>query len=54
MSYVITEPDVLAAAAADAEGIGSSLSAAHAAAAAQTNAVIAAAGDEVSTAIASV
>jgi hypothetical protein len=44
---------MLAAAAADVAGIGSSLSAAHAVAAAPTTAVIAAAEDEVSAAIAS-
>jgi hypothetical protein len=53
MSYVITAPDMLAAAAADVAGIGSSLSEANAAAAASTTRVIAAAGDEVSAAIAS-
>jgi triacylglycerol lipase len=53
MSYVIAAPDMLAAAAADVAGIGSSLSEANAAAAASTTRVIAAAGDEVSAAIAS-
>src|SRR6516225_4243636 len=53
MSYVIAVPDTVAAAAADLAGIGSSVSAAHVAAAAPTTAVIAAAGDEVSAAIAS-
>ena len=53
MSYVIAATDMLAAAAADVAGIGSSLSEAHAAAAAPTTAVIAAAEDEVSAAIAS-
>jgi hypothetical protein len=53
MSYVITAPDMLAAAAADVAGIGSSLSEANAAAAASTTRVIVAAGDEVSAAIAS-
>ena len=52
MSYVIAAPEMLAAAAADVAGIGSSLSAAHAVAAAPTTAVIAAAEDEVSAAIA--
>jgi hypothetical protein len=53
MSYLIAAPDMLAAAAADAAGIGSSLSEANAAAAASTTKVIAAGGDEVSAAIAS-
>ena len=53
MSYVIAAPDMLAASAADVAGIGSSLSEAHAAAAASTTRVIVAAGDEVSAAIAS-
>ncbi len=52
MSYVIAAPEMLAAAAADVAGIGSSLSAAHAVAAAPTTAVMAAAEDEVSAAIA--
>ncbi len=52
MSYVIAAPDMLATAATDVAGIGSSLRAAHAAAATQTTTVMAAAGDEVSTAIA--
>ena len=54
MSYVVAIPDTLAAAAADVAGIGSSISAAHSAAAAPTTAVLAAASDEVSAAIASV
>jgi len=53
MSYLITAPEVLAAAATDAAGIGSSLNAANAAATTHTTAVIAAAEDEVSAAIAS-
>ena len=53
MSYVIAAPELLAAAASDVAGIGSSLSAAHSAAAPSTTAVIAAAEDEVSAAIAS-
>jgi len=53
MSYVIAAPEMLAAAAADMAGIGSSLNAANAAATAPTTAVIAAAEDEVSAAIAS-
>ena len=51
MSYLIAAPDMLAAAA-DAAGIGSSLSEAYAAAMAPTTRVIAAAEDEVSAAIA--
>lgn len=53
MSYVIAAPDTLAAAAADVAGIGSSLGEANGAAAVSTTRVIAAAGDEVSAAIAS-
>ena len=53
MSYVIAAPELLAAAAADVAGIGSSLSAAHGVAAAPTTAVMAAAQDEVSAAVAS-
>ena len=53
MSYLIAVPDLLAAAASDVAGIGSSLSAAHVLAAAPTTAVVAAGSDEVSTAIAS-
>jgi triacylglycerol lipase len=52
MSYVIAAPEMLAAAAADVAGIGSSLSEANAAAAARTTGVLAAAEDEVSAAIA--
>ena len=53
MSFVEVSTDLVAAAASDVEGIGSSLRAANAAAAARTAAVITAAEDEVSTAIAS-
>lgn len=53
MSYVSAAPDTVAAAAADVAGIGSSLAEATAAAAASTTAVVTAAGDEVSAAIAS-
>ena len=53
MSYVIAATDMLATAAADVAGIGSSLSAANSVAAAPTTAVVAAAEDEVSAAIAS-
>jgi triacylglycerol lipase len=54
MSYVIAAPEMLAAAAADVADIGSSLSEAHTAAAAQTTRVLAAGEDEVSAAIAAV
>ena len=53
MSYVIAATNMLASAAADVAGIGSSLSAARSVAAAPTTAVVAAAEDEVSAAIAS-
>ena len=53
MPYLIAVPDMLAAATSDVAGIGSSLSAATAAATIPTTAVVAAAEDEVSTAIAS-
>jgi PE family len=52
MSYLVAVPDMLASAATDVEGIGSSLTAATAAAAAPTTAVAAAGANEVSTAIA--
>ncbi|MGO9511432.1 MAG: PE domain-containing protein [Mycobacterium sp.] len=52
MSYVIAAPESVMAAATDLAGIGSNLSAASAVAAASTTRVIAAAGDEVSAAIA--
>jgi hypothetical protein len=52
MSYVIAAPEVMAAAASDLTGIGSTLGAAHTAAAAQTTGILAAAEDEVSKAIA--
>jgi triacylglycerol lipase len=54
MSFVVAAPEMLASVAADVAGIGSSLSAANAAAAAPTTAVMAAAGDEVSAAITAV
>jgi triacylglycerol lipase len=54
MSFVVTAPEVLEAVAADVAGIGSSLKAANAAAAAPTTAMLTAAGDEVSAAITSV
>jgi len=53
MSYVVAVPELLASAATDLERIGSTLNAANAAAAAPTTAVMAAAEDEVSAAIAS-
>ncbi|BBZ37177.1 PE domain-containing protein [Mycobacterium conspicuum] len=52
MSYVITAPQMLASAATDLAGIGSSLGEANAAAAASTTKVLSAAADEVSAAIA--
>jgi hypothetical protein len=54
MAYVIAAPEIMAAAAADVAAIGSTLSAAHLAAAAPTVAVIPAAADEVSAAVAQV
>ena len=53
MSFVVATPDVLAGAASTLAGLGSSISAANAAAAAPTTGVLAAASDEVSAAIAS-
>jgi len=52
MSFVLATPQALVAAASEVAGIGSSLSAAHAAAAAPTTGVLTAAADEVSTEIA--
>ncbi len=52
MSFVIVAPDMVAAAATDLGSIGSTVSAANAAAAAPTTAVMTAAGDEVSAAVA--
>ncbi|MGB9302146.1 MAG: PE-PPE domain-containing protein [Mycobacterium sp.] len=52
MSYVLTAPDALAAAATDVNGIASALSEANAAAAGRTSGLLAAADDEVSQAIA--
>ena len=52
MSYVIAVPDVMAAAATDVAAVGSTLSAAHMAAAAPTVGLIPAAADEVSARIA--
>ncbi len=54
MSHVIAAPEFLAAAASDLTDIGSDLSAANTAAAAQTTGLLAAAEDEVSTAVAAV
>jgi hypothetical protein len=48
MSFVTTQPELLAAAAGDLEGIGSAMVAGNAAAAAPTTAVMPAAADEVS------
>ncbi|MEK0462592.1 PE family protein, partial [Mycobacterium ulcerans] len=52
MSYVVAIPDMLASAAADVAGIGSSVGAANTAAVGATTGVMAAADDEVSVAIA--
>ena len=52
MSFVLAAPEFLATAASDVAGIGSSLSEAHSTAAASTTSLVAAAEDEVSTAIA--
>ena len=53
MSFVMAAPELLTKTAADVEGIGSSLSAANSTAVAPTTVLVAAAGDEVSAAIAS-
>lgn len=52
MSFVIAVPDFIGSAATDLTGIGSTLSAANAAAAIPTTEILAAAEDEISTAIA--
>ena len=52
MSFMLAEPGALVSAASDVAGIGSTLSTAHAVAAAPTTGVLAAAADEVSTQIA--
>ncbi|MCV7198205.1 PE family protein [Mycobacterium angelicum] len=52
MAYVIAEPQLLSSAAAEIEGIGSAISAANAAATGPTSGLLAAAGDEVSAAVA--
>jgi triacylglycerol lipase len=54
MSYVIAAPEMMTSAASDLATIGSDLSAAHSAAASRTTALLAAAEDEVSAAIAAV
>ena len=51
MTYLITEPELMAAAAADVDQIGSAIRAANAAAAGPTSGLIAPAADEVSAAI---
>jgi hypothetical protein len=53
MSFVVAVPDALGTTATDLAGIGATLSAANASTATQTTAVLAAAEDEVSAAIAS-
>lgn len=52
MSFVVAVPDFIGSAATDLTGIGSTLSAANAAAAIPTTEILAAAEDEISTAIA--
>lgn len=52
MSYVMASPDLIAAAAADVAALGSTVNAAHIAAAASTVALVPAAADEVSTGVA--
>jgi PE family len=52
LSFVIATPDILATAAADLANLGSAVNRANAAAATQTRSLVAAAKDEVSTAIA--
>ena len=53
MSYVLVDPETLAAASASVQNIGSAVSEANSAAAQATTGVVAAAGDEVSAAVAS-
>uniref|UniRef100_UPI003565ACE3 PE family protein n=1 Tax=Mycobacterium marinum TaxID=1781 RepID=UPI003565ACE3 len=53
MSFLVTAPEILAAAATDLDGIGAAIGAANAAAAAPTTAVLAAGADEISAAMAS-
>lgn len=52
MSYLLAEPEAMSAAAANVAGIGSSITEASAAAARQTSGLLAAAGDEISAAVA--
>ncbi len=52
MSFVIAVPDIMGAAAADLSSLGSTINGANAAAAVPTTALLPAAGDEVSAAIA--
>lgn len=52
MSFLLTQPEVLKSAATDLAGIGSTISAAAAQAAAPTTAVVAAGADEISAAVA--
>ncbi|REO53358.1 PE family protein, partial [Mycobacterium tuberculosis] len=52
MSFVIAQPEMIAAAAGELASIRSAINAANAAAAAQTTGVMSAAADEVSTAVA--
>ncbi len=52
MSYLLTAPETLAAAATDVDGIAAGIHAANAAAAGRTSGLLAAAGDEISSAIA--
>ncbi len=51
MTYLTAQPQIIAAVAADVEGIGSAISAANAAAAGRTSGLLAPAADEVSTAV---
>src|SRR4051812_42318736 len=52
MSFVVVSPELMGAAASDLAGVGLTIGAANAAAAAPTTALVAAAGDEISAAIA--
>ncbi|MEK0770926.1 PE family protein, partial [Mycobacterium ulcerans] len=52
MSFVVVDPEMVAATAADLANIGSTIGAANGAAAATTRAVLAAGGDEISAAVA--
>jgi hypothetical protein len=52
MSFVFAAPEIVASAASDLNSLGSTIQAAHAAAAGPTTGIVAAAGDEVSAAIA--